>query len=103
MYLKLPKKSATLKGCPTIIFVGQGFQPCKNAFIIYAKKTFLIIPVVTYSPGCGLAPSTIGPGGLNCCVRNGNRCCPTGKTTEKLNSTNDCFIKSKRQENQVKS
>ena len=37
-------------------------------------------PAATYSPRRG-PPSTIGAGGLNCRVRNGNGCDPTAKTT----------------------
>ena len=37
-------------------------------------------PAASYSPR-GEPPSTIGAGGLNCRVRNGNGCDPTAKTT----------------------
>jgi hypothetical protein len=37
-------------------------------------------PAATYSPRGG-PPSTIGAGGLDCCVRNGNRYISTAITT----------------------
>ena len=41
---------------------------------------FQEIPAATYSPRGG-PPSTIGAGGLDCCVRNGNRYISTAITT----------------------
>src|SRR5665213_4589629 len=41
---------------------------------------FLVIPAATYSPR-EEPPSTIGAGGLDCCVRNGNRYISTAITT----------------------
>ena len=37
---------------------------------------FSFSPAAGYSPRTGLGPSTIAAGGLNFCVRNGNRCNP---------------------------
>ena len=39
-------------------------------------------------PG-GCPPSTIGPGGLNCSVRNGKRCFPAGMTAQIVEATRD--------------
>jgi hypothetical protein len=33
----------------------------------------------------GMSPSTIGAGGLNLCVRDGNRCFPSAMATENFN------------------
>ena len=38
-------------------------------------------PATTYSPSAELGASTIGPGGLNCRVLNGNGCFPAGIVT----------------------
>ena len=38
-------------------------------------------PATTYSPNAEMGVSTIGPGRLNCRVRNGNGCIPAGNIT----------------------
>ena len=45
-------------------------------------------PATTYSPNAELGVSTIGPGGLNCRVRNGNGCVPAGNITGLVISCN---------------
>ena len=46
-------------------------------------------PATTYSPNTELGVSTIGPGRLNCRVRNGNGCFPAGNITGLVGSSND--------------
>lgn len=58
---------------------------------LYAKNETVLAP--GYSPRGGLAPSTIAAGGLNCCVRNGNRCGPAAPGTKTMPSFRlvDCW------------
>ena len=46
------------------------------------KPVLSLILATTYFPGA-LRPSIVGPGGLNCRVRNGNGWTPTGIVTRK--------------------
>ncbi len=49
-------------------------------------KIKFIRPAATYSGNAELGVTTIGPGDLNCRVRNGNGCCLSGITTGLINS-----------------
>ena len=44
-------------------------------------------PATTYSPNAEMGVSTIGPGRLNCRVRNGNGCIPAGNITGLIRSS----------------
>ena len=45
-----------------------------------------MILALGYSPGTGLGPSTIAANGLNCCVRDGNRCTSVAASTKIMKS-----------------
>ncbi len=62
-----------------------------DASDLNAKNETVLAP--GYSPRGGLAPSTIAAGGLNCCVRNGNRCGPAAPGTKTMPSFRlvDCW------------
>jgi hypothetical protein len=49
-----------------------------------ASKKNSIVLAPGYSSGAGLGPSTIAAGGLNCCVRDGNRCTPAALSTKTM-------------------
>ncbi len=63
------------------VLVAQKFNLLLNAKTPHREVGgFQEIPAATYSPR-GEPPSTIGAGGLDCCVRNGNRYISTAITT----------------------
>ena len=61
-------------------------------FVLFLR---FVRPAATYSANTGLGVSTIGPGDLNCRVRNGNGCNLSGITTGLTNHRKSAYLKAK--------